>query len=1332
MLLSEELIAGGDVELVERCVKEAPLSAPWDLFVLVPLALAGRTSEVERLETSAARLHHRRLIRLDVLNNAWRDDDTTARRLDAILTACEIIAARGGELERIAHVVELFAEPEYRRHTGRPTTLDLSLRACALQKRCTGQELTLDAFWPDAPGDDDASVTRKAQGQRSDTENKRTAPAFLTPLVKLYDMRAQVLTGALAPDELNVQLQKEMEHLYREEHSFSRSGATMMRSRIAESFARLLVVPGIDRAALLGSTLAMCNSRNGASQSVNLQVLARFALDRTLHPAILQAVTGEVDAIRHARTGAREKLERLLHLARFVVPLSHGDAESIFNDAIEVSNDIDYEVFHQIALFEPLSQRAVGTMKGESRRRVARDYAIVTGDAAVRLSGYGEFPWKATARALSTLGVDMALAAAGRWGDCGLVENAVFLPPVLTAALDGDDVSPPHVVGLTPLLDDVGIELVELIAAKVKNRAWQGGPTSVAEEVARDEMLRFGRGRRPQVLKALDALSISGTRGRWLEHLARATEFHERSSGRIPTSSQPEEAPPGEAPPSALEADRFTSPDMPLCRFVEAAEIAAEVRRDHESAHASSGYASTSETLNRIRSGVAIGDRAAHLEALHAWQMMEMFDTDDAFMESNNVADAITACIDAWFGESPSIDAWCRNRLLRVIVDRLPGFCRWLAIGESRLPFLLEKTSASPQQVCTALIEGMERHAGVLEAQTVYALVGLTASFLDPREAAQLATRYVERLVERIPSAERDRWDLDDIPRSSERSIARLIYAFMGDVDVRMRWRAAHAVRQLVRLGESGIVAELMTLYGRDVEASFRVPEAPFYGLAARLWLVIALERVASESPSAMAEHGDALVDIACDENLPHVLLRALARSALQKLSASGVVTLDEETGAALETANVSPIPRRRARGSRHFFGLFGPADTAERRFNFDSMFTLPYWYSGALKAFSDLDETTFLDAAERWIVGRWGVEADVRSFDSERRSRRFSERTRSLSYNDNGSRPILERFQTYLEWHAMWCATGELMLSHPLVSAKPEDEWHTLESRLRKEGLTDPPLWLADVLSPLPLEGGLWNVPGGDLEPWVEAVGDAEFLAELGLASSESSLVVGSRHETYSYEFRADARVATALVSHKNAGALVRALQTIEDSHDYRILPDGDSLEIDSHPYKLVGWLAGNYRVPRLDEHDPLRFEARAIECKPSSKTAKALRVQFQYDGQAAWVTERSRQPVLRYEAWGNFSDLEERRRSDRSIRSRGYRLFIDREALSRFLGQRELDLIVEVEINRSNKGDGESWQYDKREKKAARFHRIYVFRRDGSIEAAEGRIGTWKAPRP
>ncbi|MCP4002724.1 MAG: hypothetical protein GY725_00880, partial [bacterium] len=57
MLLSEELIAGGDVELVERCVKEAPLSAPWDLFVLVPLALAGRTSEVERLETSAARLH---------------------------------------------------------------------------------------------------------------------------------------------------------------------------------------------------------------------------------------------------------------------------------------------------------------------------------------------------------------------------------------------------------------------------------------------------------------------------------------------------------------------------------------------------------------------------------------------------------------------------------------------------------------------------------------------------------------------------------------------------------------------------------------------------------------------------------------------------------------------------------------------------------------------------------------------------------------------------------------------------------------------------------------------------------------------------------------------------------------------------------------------------------------------------------------------------------------------------------------------------------------------------------------------------------------------------
>ncbi len=54
---------------------------------------------------------------------------------------------------------------------------------------------------------------------------------------------------------------------------------------------------------------------------------------------------------------------------------------------------------------------------------------------------------------------------------------------------------------------------------------------------------------------------------------------------------------------------------------------------------------------------------------------------------------------------------------------------------------------------------------------------------------------------------------------------------------------------------------EILTKVSRD-------PDIPFYWLAARLWFVIALERIASEMPSAISKHGLWLLDVAADDVL--------------------------------------------------------------------------------------------------------------------------------------------------------------------------------------------------------------------------------------------------------------------------------------------------------------------------------------------------------------------------------------------------------------------------------------------------------------------------------
>ena len=373
-----------------------------------------------------------------------------------------------------------------------------------------------------------------------------------------------------------------------------------------------------------------------------------------------------------------------------------------------------------------------------------------------------------------------------------------------------------------------------------------------------------------------------------------------------------------------------------------------------------------------------------------------------------------------------------------------------------------------------------------------------------------------------------------------------------------------------------------------------------------------------------------------------------------------------------------------------------------------------------------------FLDVAERWIVDRWGVQSNPWRWDDEPRKHRLSDRQFVSMDHSHGSMPTLERFHTYLEWHAMWCATGELMQKRALAKAT-EDNYFTFKRQLDRASLTMSPLWLADLRGPKPLECQLWFEPHGDINDWIDNVSDDDFFTELGLPSNDGTIVVGGSHETGSCKFRSTVLVKTALVSPETAAALTRALQTVQDNWDYRIPPDGDKLEIDNPPYKLLGWLSDSKHELGIDERDPLRYDVNAIECSPSNKTITALNLTFVNDDQATWIEADHGNTVFVYGAWGDNrgDEREDRLRYDETIRSSGWRLRIDKEALKALLNDMGLDLIVEIEITRRNKGYGYYTRYDEEETKESRFDRVIILRRDGTIEAAEGCLGTWTAPR-
>ena len=101
----------------------------------------------------------------------------------------------------------------------------------------------------------------------------------------------------------------------------------------------------------------------------------------------------------------------------------------------------------------------------------------------------------------------------------------------------------------------------------------------------------------------------------------------------------------------------------------------------------------------------------------------------------------------------------------------------------------------------------------------------------------------------------------------------------------------------------------------------------------------------------------------------------------------------------------------------------------------------------------------------------------------------------------------------------------------------------------------------------------------------------------------------------------------------------------------------------------------------------------------------------------------------ILTYRAWGESpdSDPDSRNRYPTAFRSDGYQLAIKKEALHKFLTDVGRDLIVEVEIRRNNSGYDSS--HSKSEKQETEYDRVYVLRRDGTIETVYGLAGAWAA---
>ncbi|WP_428000767.1 hypothetical protein [Acidovorax sp.] len=1304
MELVHRLLAEGKARLVEQAA--AHLSDVEALFLLVPLATAGSSVDLQRIARGLHKITRRTRQAGAMLARAQGTGDSVGPWIiDSILAAAELLIARQGDQTVALAALTPFLDPDLRRidkvHDSQHLLLDAILRAVTLSDAMARRGTQPSQVLTPRPVPSEEEKQKSRHDSHAE-EHDRKVGEMIGTFCDLYVARATVFASPTRDKGADVEILAQAQaRLERNSWSIDRRyGTSSMRGMAAESLS-LLLASDVPPDAVMDTALKV---RHGWSSHGAHELFHRLAAVPALHDALIEGLSQAAAAHRTLRSPAGERSESLSGYASLLARISPSDADAVFQWSIDVAGELDREVVDQLRLISRMviqGQRHFGA-KGLS---LATELTQAIQDAAVRIESYDDFPWSDAIRAVAQLDYPAAVAAVARWDDAELTGLSRTLGPALDVGLQSGSLTASQAASLGVLLQHVDDGTLRLICDQAE-REGKATASGLAEEFARDCQLdRLDGG------DAIHAFVARFGEGDWSRGLQAWRVFSRGLEAASSAAALANDAVP--------EADG--KPDvLPECWdeavLVDADLLRAELDRIGEQSRQAHRYLSIEGILSSAAAHVPARLRVAHLDALARL---------DAVRGDSDALHALLARLETWAG-SPAVAQWRNQRMTELLAKRLAVLCRYLPHHDVELQSSLTIARAANVALKDVLLRGIELNFDRFRAAGLFALSGIITGELPGDEVAGLCEWYIQRLAARIGDEDREDIDADAVPRQVAEALGRFFYALLGDVDVRVRWRCAHALRRLARRGEHTVLDAVVAQYARTDEPAFRAPGAPFYWLAARLWLVIAMDRIALESPAMAARHGAWLLRVAQDDGFPHLLVRGFARDACSKLIASGHLPADDGTNAALSQVNCSTLARsRKQRDYGRSFESFKQYDEG-LRFHFDGLDTLRYWYEPFLRAFADVTPRDFLEAAEQLIVDAWGVHPDDDARLQDPRMHRFRDHNWALYSKSHGSNPTLEDLQAYLEWHAMWCVAGQLLRTHPLSARNyGRDE---LEERIEYNTLTMPPLWLADLAGPVPLQPSRWHAPS-QVREWIDSVSDDELLAELLAVDMPDYVVVHAYIDDRSSEHHQSVRISTGLVSPDTAHALVRALQTTMDSSAFYICPEGHDLEIDDAGFRLEGWLTIQEGDTLLDEKDVFRNGIRRIDYRPGKSVTKHLKLVRRLEPEVGWYRTGEDTPSFLYQAWGYQETGTEREyRFGRTTESAGCRLLVSKRALGEFLDRKQQELIAEVEITR--RGTKRSGYADHEEgRREAEFERILLLRRDGSIQAAERNLGAWRS---
>jgi hypothetical protein len=987
----------------------------------------------------------------------------------------------------------------------------------------------------------------------------------------------------------------------------------------------------------------------------------------------LDAVNKAYEIVVNEREVAEIKCQSLMDAARAVLVIAPEDSRFYFEEAIKVASKIGEENLHRWRAIIDLADhaRTSGSRFSQTAYRFARcaevTYQYVDRDK--------HFDWDSTVTAIASLCPASSVAIVSRWRDRGFGDHARLLPTVVEFLIDNN-----HLDARTAL-PLVGYRFEWDHPHLLKRAVEEFQTTTERAEAARflTRYMSFGKTSSTQWQRTKDILLQNGLQ----DSLNTAVIDPALEKSRETEKAQGYRELADVSEPEGIDIS-YLFEGIDLTKGEDLLKLRNRVNE------LGLPYARTrlfKECWRRIEVGHQI--QLIHAVANVATEL-ELYDIA-AFLET--VPDIIKnrAAVKAAFAqEAPAL---CRSCCLDIEVNR------HYEVFPLRL--LSELSGLSLPQIVEIILSEIGKLSGPLGPQRLFSLISLLVNAMsaaDSLEALEFALTDQERSFE-----DKDGdgpWSSDLQPATDpESAIAGYVWATLAAPQTHLRWEAAHVVCGLAAMGRTAVLDSLVRLCKAGGGSPFVDARLDFYRLHAHLWLLIALARAAKQQPALISRHGDFLVDVAANGD-PHILIRGFAADAALTLVESGQFDPSPEIVTALKQVNRSPFPPADAKALE----TVSPKESGSNDEDHGIHFGIdigPHFFAPLARCFG-VSQDTFEGLAWKVISVDWKHPGEVRWKEDQRIKQHIFKN--GENYHHHSSSPDSDDLCFYFSYHAMMAVGGRLLQTHCLHkpfswSDEGFEEWLSDHKLVRSDGY-----WISDRrdTSPTPV----LEARNGNLRtewPW-SLTRDA---FDKQLRSPDGRINLSGHWTEEFYDCEETVIISSALVSQEHSEALLRALQTADHVHDYKIPDSGDESEIVFDQFQLKGWIAKSHYKDGLDRRDPWAGEISYPAIMPAQYVIEGMvlhsdgeRREWRFDGQF--------NAVCWSHVWGDSKNPNARKSG---YSSRGQLFQTTAHFVKQLLEKVQMDLIIEVEIRRY----GESKDVGYVQPSA----RLFVAKHDGNFYA-------------